>query len=366
MHLATDTSAAAKSCPEPGPPDSGAKLRYRVLSYSISAIVLAYVVWQLRLDRLLDEITGIRWPSLLMAVSLGVASVAVQSLRWWFLMRRGGARYSAVLQATYLGSLVNQLLPLRPGEVIRGVVVSRRMTWPLAAVFSTEAFERVCDAAVAAVFIWVAVGNLQLPAAVNVARGVIGGGAVVILVAVTVLAWRTQRIRGRLLAWCPTRRFTGWAKRALLGFTEGLEVARNWKAVAVTLVCAVGMVLIQITIIWLSLQAYRIDLDFGGAAALLAIITTGTLLPSAPGNIGSWQFFCMIGLAALGTEPAAAAGFSVVAYAVLSLASMVGGIVALAASPFSFADLRRIRRHKERALPASGVQAPAPAYEPEM
>lgn len=333
--------------------------------------MLGYVLWQLRLDRLLGQIAGIRWPFLLAALGLGVASVAVQSLRWWFLMRPGGARYTSTVQATYLGSLVNQLLPLRPGEVIRGIVASRRMTWPLAAVFSTEAIERVCDAVAAALLIWLALGNLQLPTAVVVARSVIGGGVIVIVAAVVVLTWQTQRIRCRLEAWCPTRRPTSWLRRTVLGLIEGLQVARSWRAVAVTMVCAVGMVIIQVTIIWLALRAYRIELGPVEAAALLAFIMTGTLLPSAPGNVGPWQFFCMLGLATLGVAPAVAAGFAVVAYAVLSLGSMAGGIVALATSPFSLADLRRMRRHKDKALlpahtlPALVLPAPVPAPEPE-
>ena len=71
-------------------------------------------------------------------------------------------------------------------------------------------------------------------------------------------------------------------------------------------------------------------------------------------NVGSWQFFSVLGLGAMGVDSTLAAGFSVVAFAALSLGAIVGGLVALAASPFSFAELRRGRFAPER--PASLVE----------
>lgn len=336
----------------------------RAVSYVLSACVLAWVVWQLRLDRLASAIADVRWPLLALAVALGVASVALQSLRWWYLMRPGAARYGTVLQATYLGSLANQIFPLRPGEIIRGVVAVRNMTWPLTAVLSTEAIERVCDAVAAGLLIWVALGSLQVPTAVHVARLVVGIAIAALLIGVTILAVRTHRIRTRLQGWVPQKKAARWSRSALLGFIEGLEVGRDWKALVLTLACAGGMVAIQITIIWLALAAYGLPFTLGQASVLLAIITTGTLLPSAPGNVGPWQFFCLLGLSVLGVDATTAAGFSIVAYAVLSLGSLAGGIVALAVSPFSFGDLRRLSRHREQ-VPAAASAAVASTPVPE-
>ena len=35
----------------------------------------------------------------------------------------------------------------------------------------------------------------------------------------------------------------------------------------------------------------------------------GTILPGTPGNIGSWPFFCVLGLQLFGVAAARAAGF---------------------------------------------------------
>jgi hypothetical protein len=44
----------------------------------------------------------------------------------------------------------------------------------------------------------------------------------------------------------------------------------------------------------------------------------GTLVPSAPANVGSYQFFTVLGLTLFGVEKATAAGFSLVVFTVLT------------------------------------------------
>jgi len=45
---------------------------------------------------------------------------------------------------------------------------------------------------------------------------------------------------------------------------------------------------VQVLVLWTMLRAYRIDLTVLHAAAVLAIISIGILLPNAPGNVGPW------------------------------------------------------------------------------
>jgi hypothetical protein len=69
-------------------------------------------------------------------------------------------------------------------------------------------------------------------------------------------------------------------------------------------------------------------------------------LPSGPGKVGSWQFFCALGLSLLGVAESEAAGFSLVGYVIWALPPTLIGFGALAASPFSWSELRPRRRMK--------------------
>ncbi len=338
-----------------------ARKHARVLGYALSAGVLVYVVWRLNPAQLAASLGGLRWWLLCVAVGMGVLSVALQSLRWWYLLRPVRVRYRHVVQATYLGSLCNQLLPLRTGEVIRGLVVSRRSHRPLAGVLSTEVIERVADGVAMAALMLVALRGLRLPAALSAAPWILGVGVALLMGLLALAVWRERSVRRRLQLWTPGGRLRARVRRVLLEIVQGLGLARNWRAVAVCLSVALGMAGLQVGILWLALQAFGIDLGYGSTAAVLAVISVGTLIPSTPGNVGGWQFFCVMGLALFGVGQGTAAGFSLVAYSVLSLGSLLGGIVALATSPFSFGELRRLRSSQDAHAPAAEASASLPS-----
>jgi glycosyltransferase 2 family protein len=318
--------------------------RYRWVNYGLCAAVLVYVGWHLRLDTLSQKLAGLDWPLLLVAVCLGVVSVGLQALRWRYLLRPSRVRYHTVLQATYLGTLVNELLPLRTGEVVRGLLVSHRTNRGLASVLSTEVVERLSDALAMGALIWVGVRGLDLPAGLKVAQLLLVGGLLVVVLAAFLVALRERSLRHRLAAWAPTRRAAVVTRRVGLDLTAGLRLMRDWKAMVVSLSVAVAMAFLQVSIFWLALRAYRLDMTYPQAAAVLAVISIGTLLPNAPGNLGSWHFFCMLGLGLFGIDASTAAGFSVVTFAVLTLALICGGVVALITSPFRFSQLHGLRR----------------------
>lgn len=333
--------------------------RYRLVSYALSAAVLGYVGWHLRLDTLGQKLAGLNWRLLLAAVGLGVFSVGLQALRWRYLLRRPTpVRYGTVLQATYLGALVNAILPFRPGEVVRGLLVSRRTGRGFAAVLSTEVVERLSDALAMGALIWLAVRGLDLPASLKVAQLLLVGGLAVLTLAALLVALRERALCCRLEAWGPRRKLWATARRVALDLMVGLRLLRDWKSMAVSLGVALGMAGLQVTIFWLALRAYNLDMTLVQAAAVLAVISIGTLLPNAPGNLGSWHFFCMLGLSLFGIDSATAAGFSVVTFAVLSVALICGGLIALVTSPFRLSQLSGLRRPVQPALALEAAPEP--------
>lgn len=333
--------------------------RYRLASYGLSVAVLGYVGWNLRLDTFGQKLAGLRWQLLLAAAFLGALCVGLQALRWRYLLRHPTpVRYGIVLQATYLGALVNAILPLRPGEVVRGLLVSRRTGRGFAAVLSTEVVERLSDAIALGTLIWLAVRGLDLPAGVKVAQLLLVGGIAVLTLAAFLVALRERALCCRLEAWRPRRKLWAQLRRVALDLTVGLRLLRDWKSMAVSLGVALCMAGLQVTVFWLALRAYNLDMTLLQAAAVLAVISIGTLLPNAPGNLGSWQFFCMLGLSLFGIDSATAAGFSVVTFAVLSVALISGGLIALVTSPFRLSQLRGLRRPLQPALVLEAAPEP--------
>ncbi len=136
----------------------------------------------------------------------------------------------------------------------------------------------------------------------------------------------------------PVGRLGRTLKATSLDLLHGAKAVKAW-TMPISISTGVGMVAMQVVVMWLMSYAYRIDLSLLQAAGLFGIITIGTLLPNAPAKIGAWQFFCILGLGLFGVPATHAAGFSLVAFAIWTVPSLLVGVGALVVSPVSWAEL---------------------------
>jgi ABC-type branched-subunit amino acid transport system permease subunit len=73
----------------------------------------------------------------------------------------------------------------------------------------------------------------------------------------------------------------------------------------------------------------------------------GTLIPNAPANVGSYQFFTVVGLTLFGVDETWATGFSLFAFTLLTLPLLIIGFVAFSRSGMSLAAIRQELRRPE-------------------
>jgi uncharacterized protein (TIRG00374 family) len=329
------------------------------VTYAVAAGALAYVLLNVNFSELGHGVSNMIWWPIVLAVVLQVAPRALQAWRWGYLLRPVKVRIHHLLHAIYVGTLMNGVLPMCPSDLVRGVLVARRTRTGTARVFTSQAVERVADGIALALVTWLAVRGLQLPAALDTALlgfvAVIGVGVVVGLVVMV----KHHRFHAFVSRRDPAGRAGKTLKGTSLDILAGVKAVKAW-TMPVSISAGVGILATQVVSMWLMLYAYRIDLSLFEAAALFGIITIGTLIPNAPGKIGSWQFFCILGLGLLGVPATRAAGFSVIAFAIWTLPSLLWGAIAMIVSPVSWASLRGgARKTAETADPAQAAFAPS-------
>lgn len=62
---------------------------------------------------------------------------------------------------------------------------------------------------------------------------------------------------------------------------------------------------------------------------MFLIVHLGTMLPNAPSNVGTYQFFTVLGLSLFGVDKTTAAGFSLVVFVLLTAPLLLAGFFAL-------------------------------------
>ena len=69
----------------------------------------------------------------------------------------------------------------------------------------------------------------------------------------------------------------------------------------------------------------------------MIIVHLGTAIPNAPANVGTYQFFCVLGLSLFGVEKPLATALSVLIFVVLTIPLWLLGWLALHKSDFRLA-----------------------------
>ena len=96
----------------------------------------------------------------------------------------------------------------------------------------------------------------------------------------------------------------------------------------------------QVLGLWAMMQAYGLQLPFLAAIVVLLVINLGVSLPNAPANVGSYQFFCVLGLSVFQVEKTTATSFSIFAFLGLTIPFIFLGFVGLVRSGLSLKSMR--------------------------
>lgn len=249
-----------------------------------------------------------RW--VLMTLGVYVLIAAVRIIRWRFMFAdqdRPGLRYAA--DAFFLGKLGNNLLPGRMGELLRAAALGRLLPQVgFSGTIATIVIEKAFDALVLAGIIGLCLFIAPLPDWLRGMGVVIPVVFTLLLLALVAVDRGHQRLDA-LLASEPgglLGRLLGLLRGMLRKFTTGLHALRQARHLAAIAVLSVLAWSLECLIIYLCIQALGLDLPAGAALVTLAFLYTGSLMPTAPGFIGTYQLFTVAAMTLYGVDETSA------------------------------------------------------------
>jgi hypothetical protein len=246
-----------------------------------------------------------------------VAGHFVRGARLRFLVRRD-ARLSIPTASNVIvvGYASNNVLPARLGEIVRAGMLAERTGIPLAQSLTVTFIERLLDG-VAILFLLV-LATLQSEAAGwirQLARvsSAVFGIALVSLAILIVVPRAVLSIAARVFSLFGTR----WHDR-LLGMLTGIIGATSClrrPLDAVVIVSLSGLVWFVESMMFMSLMP-SVSLPVSAQSGIIAMSVTnlGILLPSTPGFVGPFHFFCSQALVAQGAPAPVALAYAVLVH----------------------------------------------------
>ncbi len=306
------------------------------------------------------------------ALGMLALSYTLRIVRWrYFLRPAHEVPVSHVASATLIGFMSSNVLPLRPGEVIRPYLLHRKSGIPFGHAAGTGiVLERLFDLVGAGMLLLLAI--VTTPSAIEKAADGSGSdilGAIrdqsiwlagitgIALAGLLTVVFRPQwALRlGRLLT---TPLPDSW-RNPLQGFfenaTRSLGFLRSgWRVlVALGLTAAVWMCFPLLA--WWLERAFALGLGFRGALLVQVFVTAAVVAPQAPGFLGLFHAAAMAGAELFGVPSGKAGAFAMALWAVNILPVTAVGLALLW---YEGLDLRNLAASsKERSKADNAVDA---------
>ena len=326
------------------------------LGLLVSALFLWLALGSLDLTRMGEALQSARYGWLVPAVLTYFITVGARAWRWTYLLRplrvvRAGHLFPVVV----IGYLGNNIYPFRVGEVLRAYLLRRREGVSMGGSLATILVERVFDGLAVLTIVFVAL-LLAPPAgatlgALLVLASVIFFGALafsLILATRPRLAIRLIDYALRLLPGALRPRLAGFGQR----FLSGLAALRDWRTVLTLFFSSLLIWLVETAKYWLVMQAFPFSVSWPALMLTNGVVNLVTVIPSAPGYVGTFDAPAIAMLALYGVPQALAGAYTLVLHATLWLPSTLVGFVYMMREGLSWSDFGRAAQAEAATPPA--------------
>lgn len=302
------------------------------LGYVLSIGCLVWVYWGYPWAEELPKLLKVEWHWVAIGVVFEIATYFMQGWRWSVLLQPvGNAGILRATRAVYVGIFLNEVLPMRPGEILRPLLIAKWARIRLSLVFCSVVMERVIDGIWLLTFFAVTVSVIDLPKRVILGAQALAG-LVAILAALLLLLMFSRGLALRMVR-------AGRRMRKFATFLLGFNALARPRSLALGLVLSFLYLGFQVIPVYALAHGYGVPLSLFAATTVLIILRLGTVIPQGPGNVGVSQAVLVLGLSLFGVDKNTATGLATVVFAVITVPLVVSGFIAFLITGFRIRDI---------------------------
>jgi glycosyltransferase 2 family protein len=309
-----------------------------IVGYGLALVCLVWVLRDFHLVKALQQLANLDWHWVVLGMAFDALSYAIQALRWKLLLTPfGKVRLTRSIRAVFAGLFANLIFPLRPGELLRSYLLADSEDIKLGRVLGSVGVERFIDLVIATASLATVSLLVELPRRFQRVADTLGIVTLVLLSIVVLLVLYLEIKLGSAPGPETARRRLPGKAMAVLTDLHAMGTAPSFYP---AVLASVMVPFCQVLGLWAVARADGLPLPFLAVVVVLLIINLGVSLPNAPANVGSYQFFCVLGLSVFQIEKSTATGFSIFAFLALTFPMVFLGFAALLRSGMSLKSMR--------------------------
>lgn len=281
----------------------------------VSGVFLLLSLRGIDLQAVRSHFLSFSWLYFIPATGSLTAEIFIRAMRWRLIVTRPGyaPRYFPVFSSLFLGTFVNNLVPMRLGELVRAWVLARRQPGlSVSTIFATVCVERLADAIMLLALLLAVMLIYPLDGRILACGAALLAALAALILSSAYLHFR--RARALSLFAVVLRPFGGKAQQRVLkvidNFACGFDAFSNPAKIAGTFaLTAVNWTLIIFTC-WFLMAGAGIHGGLVTPVVFLVTVNVVSFLPSLPGLLGNLQFASVLFLGMQGVSESTAFTFS--------------------------------------------------------
>ena len=282
-----------------------------VVGIPLSLLFLWLAVRGVAFDKVWDALSSANPALVALAAPFLIAIIAFQGLRWRALMGDDAPLPRRMYIAlSYFGNGVSNVIPGRPGDVVRAVWLSRIAHLPVARGLASVGVDRAFDVLSLVILLLGCLPFLAHPDWL-VTLAISGATIAAALLAILVVAWWYSHRSERGQEWIATADERSWVSRQAAGLVRGMATMNHIGQIVEVVAWSFMVWLSSAVGVWLLLAALDASPSPGEAVVAIVVIGLGAAIPSSPGQIGTTQWLAVVSLGVFGVSKATALAFSV-------------------------------------------------------
>lgn len=316
------------------------------LGVLISAGMLYLVLGSINLTNLQAIIMDFGVEYFLLLSIINTAPFLFRALRWRIIVMPI-ARISILDSGRllFVSYMVNNIVPAHLGELVRAFLLGKRTGAKFTSSMATVLIDRILDG-VTMVALLVMVEPFSKSQLLYIHEALEVAGILIIAVLAFILrpAKRLVRLAGPLKA-LPSR----W-REELFSILKGLNISGqtlvSYPSNVLLLASSFATWLLEAFFFYLVMLRVGVDITFPAAVVVLLILNIGVLIPAAPGYIGTYEAFVIMGLLSFGADKTEAAAVALIAHAIQYISVAVFGTISLKTMGLGLEDILKIKRRE--------------------
>ncbi len=318
-----------------------------IVGLLLSALLVYLSIRGIHLSDVADGFRTFRYGYLPAILAAMLLMQLLRSFRWGLILSPlEKIDQLSLFSVTSVGFLAIIAIPARLGELARPYLITKKSRIKMSAALGTIVVERVLDSlTVLAIAVFVLFFT-PLP------TWLIRSGVLVLLMTLSLVSAMilmivkrdaSLRVLAPLIAKLPVRYAEG-VNRLISHFVDGFRIMADPALLISVTGLSIVIWLVDVSAIYLLFLAVGFQLPVVAAFVVMIILIVGIAIPTAPGFIGNWHYFCILGLSLFGVPKADALTFAIIYHILSTGVIVVLGLAFLPFNHFSIVDLRRQTR----------------------